>query len=73
MKIRDLLIPYVLKFLARPRSVDCDRAEFFSHATCFATLIKIGHISLEGECCCRVNVNRIPVWQVYQCAFVVPV
>jgi WD40 repeat protein len=47
-KLRDLLVPAILKFLTVKRPIDCDRREFFAHAEAFAALVKLEFVSVTG-------------------------
>jgi hypothetical protein len=47
-KMRDKLVPAILKFLTIKRSIDCDRREFFAYAEAFASLVKLEFVSITG-------------------------
>lgn len=47
-KLRDSLVPAILKFLTVKRPLDCDRREFFAHAEAFAALVKLEFVSVTG-------------------------
>jgi hypothetical protein len=47
-KLRDALVPAILKFLTVKRPLDCDRREFFAHAEAFAALVKLEFVSVTG-------------------------
>lgn len=54
-KMRDQLIPRVLKHLTAKRPVAVDRTEFFAHAEAFAALVQLEFVSIPGvrSCCNR--------------------
>ena len=47
-KMRDALIPRVLKHLTAKRAVAVDRTEFFAHAEAFAALVQMEFVSIPG-------------------------
>ncbi|KAK9838376.1 hypothetical protein WJX81_008030 [Elliptochloris bilobata] len=47
-KMRDALIPKVLKHLTAKRAVAVDRTEFFAHAEAFASLVQLDFVSIPG-------------------------
>ena len=49
-KMRDALIPRVLKHLTAKRAVAVDRTEFFAHAEAFAALVQMEFVSIPGAC-----------------------
>ena len=47
-KLRDLLVPAILKFLTIKRPIESDRREFFAYAEAFASLVKLEFVSITG-------------------------
>ena len=47
-RMRDAVIPRVLKHLTLKRPVAVDRTEFFAHAEAFAALVQLECVSIPG-------------------------
>lgn len=47
-KIREVLIPRVLKYLTLKRPVEASRMDFFAHAEAFAALVSMEFVSITG-------------------------
>ncbi|KAG2452758.1 hypothetical protein HYH02_002988 [Chlamydomonas schloesseri] len=47
-RLRDRLVPRVLKALTRKRAVNADRTQFFLYADAFATLVKFEAVAMPG-------------------------
>lgn len=47
-RIRETLIPRVLKYLTLKRPVDASRMDFFAHAEAFAALVRMEFVSITG-------------------------
>eukprot|EP00696_Hemimastix_kukwesjijk_P007498 gnl/Hemi2/19481_TR6475_c0_g1_i1.p1 gnl/Hemi2/19481_TR6475_c0_g1~~gnl/Hemi2/19481_TR6475_c0_g1_i1.p1 ORF type:complete len:300 (+),score=96.93 gnl/Hemi2/19481_TR6475_c0_g1_i1:43-900(+) len=48
MKLREMLIKYVINFLAQKRTINCNRMDFFLHAEAFASLVKLDLVAITG-------------------------
>lgn len=48
-RLRDKLVPRVLKALTRKRPINADRTQFFLYADAFATLVKFEAVAMPGE------------------------
>ncbi|GJP31688.1 hypothetical protein CLOM_g14742 [Closterium sp. NIES-68] len=60
IKMRDTLIPKILKFLTIKRSPDASRAEFFVHAEAFAALVHLEFVSIQGAVTTILTLLRKP-------------
>ncbi|CAI5472926.1 unnamed protein product [Closterium sp. Yama58-4] len=60
VKMRDTLIPKILKFLTIKRSPDASRAEFFVHAEAFAALVHLEFVSIQGAVTTILTLLRKP-------------
>ncbi|CAI5485269.1 unnamed protein product [Closterium sp. Naga37s-1] len=60
VKMRDTLIPKILKFLTIKRPPDASRAEFFVHAEAFAALVHLEFVSIQGAVTTILTLLRKP-------------
>ncbi|CAI5514425.1 unnamed protein product [Closterium sp. Naga37s-1] len=60
VKMRDTLIPKILKFLTIKRQPDASRAEFFVHAEAFAALVHLEFVSIQGAVTTILTLLRKP-------------
>jgi hypothetical protein len=51
-RMRDFLIPKVLKHLTLKRPVEASRMDFFAHAEAFAALVSLEFVSISGKPAC---------------------
>ncbi|KAL2652534.1 hypothetical protein R1flu_020662 [Riccia fluitans] len=59
-KLRDALIPKVLKHLTVKRPVDASRMDFFAHAEAFASLVTLEFVSISGAITTIIALLRKP-------------
>ncbi|XP_024401026.1 uncharacterized protein [Physcomitrium patens] len=59
-RMRDFLIPKVLKHLTVKRPVEASRMEFFAHAEAFAALVNLEFVSINGAITTIITLLRKP-------------